>query len=226
MLGNSVVVVVVVVRTRPRAIPLAMISMRKSTHGFPLLSRDKYGAPLGGPLGRRSSAIKRRQQLFKTHFLSIAHQLNTYFINVGRELSDKLPTTNENVNQYIKRSFQDRFTFRSILAHEVYDLIMGINLNKSTIGISKKCIKLASSHISEWLTSIFNQSLQQGVVPDILKISKVTPIDKGGEITDPANYCPVSTLSTFTQIFEKFIYNQLINYIENHKIIFQFQFFV
>jgi len=103
---------------------------------------------------------------------------------------------------------------------------MGINLNKSTIGISKKCIKLASSHISEWLTSIFNQSLQQGVVPDILKISKVTPIDKGGEITDPANYCPVSTLSTFTQIFEKFIYNQLINYIENHKIIFQFQFFV
>ena len=27
--------VVVVVRTRPRAIPLAMITMRKSTHGFP-----------------------------------------------------------------------------------------------------------------------------------------------------------------------------------------------
>jgi len=56
MLGNSVVVVVVV-RTRPRAIPLAMITMRKSTYGFPLLSRDKYGALLGGPLGRRSSAI-------------------------------------------------------------------------------------------------------------------------------------------------------------------------
>ena len=57
MLGNSVVVVVVVVHTRPRAIPLAMITMRKSTHGFPLHSRDKYGAPLGGPWGRRSSAI-------------------------------------------------------------------------------------------------------------------------------------------------------------------------
>ena len=56
MLGNSVVVVVVVVRTRPRAIPLAMITMRKSTHGFPFLSHDEYGAPLGGS-GRRSSAI-------------------------------------------------------------------------------------------------------------------------------------------------------------------------
>ena len=59
MFGDSVVVVVAaVVRTRPRAIPLAMITMRKSTHGFPSVSPIwvAYGAPLGGP--RRSSAIK------------------------------------------------------------------------------------------------------------------------------------------------------------------------
>ena len=60
MLRDSVVVVVVVVRTRPRAIPLAMITMRKSAHGFPFVSPIwvAYGAPLGGPSGRRSSAIR------------------------------------------------------------------------------------------------------------------------------------------------------------------------
>ena len=47
-LGNSAVVVVV--RTRPRAIPLAMITI-KSTHGFPSLSHDQDEAPLGGPFG-------------------------------------------------------------------------------------------------------------------------------------------------------------------------------
>ena len=47
---------VVVVRTRPRAIPLAMITISKILHGFPFLSHDDYGAPLGGPSGRRSSA--------------------------------------------------------------------------------------------------------------------------------------------------------------------------
>jgi len=57
MLRDSVAAVVVVVRTRPRAIPLAMITMRKSTHGFLFLSHDNYGAPLGGPSGHRSSAI-------------------------------------------------------------------------------------------------------------------------------------------------------------------------
>ena len=51
--------VVVVVRTRPRAIPLAMITMRKSTHGFPFVSHiwDAYGAPLGGSASRRGSAM-------------------------------------------------------------------------------------------------------------------------------------------------------------------------
>ena len=49
----------VVVRTRPRAIPLTMITIRKILHGFPFLSHDDYGAPLGGPSGRRSSAINR-----------------------------------------------------------------------------------------------------------------------------------------------------------------------
>ena len=55
MLRDSVVVVC----TRPRAIPLAVITMRKSTHGFPFVSHiwDAYGAPLGGPSSRRSSAI-------------------------------------------------------------------------------------------------------------------------------------------------------------------------
>ena len=51
--------VVVVVRTRPRAIPLAMITMRKSTHGFPFVSHiwDAYGAPLGGPSELRYNCL-------------------------------------------------------------------------------------------------------------------------------------------------------------------------
>ena len=59
MLRDSVAAVV---RTRQRAIPLAMITMRKLTHGFPFVSHVwvAYGAPLGGPSGRRSSAKTNR----------------------------------------------------------------------------------------------------------------------------------------------------------------------
>ena len=43
MLHDSIVVVVAVVHMRPRAMPLAMITMGKSTHGFPFLSYMSMG---------------------------------------------------------------------------------------------------------------------------------------------------------------------------------------
>ena len=46
MLRDSVTAVVVVVRTRPRAVPLAMITVRKSTHGFLFLSYMSTGLRL------------------------------------------------------------------------------------------------------------------------------------------------------------------------------------
>ena len=53
--------VVVVVRTRPREITLAMITMRKSIHGFPLFSHMDMGLrcatlrAAGAPLRSRES---------------------------------------------------------------------------------------------------------------------------------------------------------------------------
>ena len=47
MLRDSVVAVVVaIVRIHPRAIPLAMITIRKLTHGFPFLSHMSMGLRL------------------------------------------------------------------------------------------------------------------------------------------------------------------------------------
>ena len=43
MLSDSASVVVAVVRTRPQAMPLAVITMKKSTHGFSFLY--EFGAP-------------------------------------------------------------------------------------------------------------------------------------------------------------------------------------
>ena len=47
----------VFLRTRPGAIPPAMITMTESINGFRFLSYIEYGAPLGDPSCRRSSAI-------------------------------------------------------------------------------------------------------------------------------------------------------------------------
>ena len=47
---------------------------------------------------------------------------------------------------------------------------------------------------------------------------------KSGDATHPANYRPISTLSSFRKVFEKLVYNQLYNFLEKYCILYQYQF--
>ena len=83
-----------------------------------------------------------------TDKVSIVRQLINYYINVGRNSADTLPSNDSDLTHYITRSFQSSFLFRGICTQEVYDTIMNINLRKSTNGIPRLCLKLAYNHIS------------------------------------------------------------------------------
>jgi len=81
----------VVVRTRPRATSLAMITMRKSTHGFPLLY--EYGAPLGG---RQSCAFKYALRTYTT-----ALKLALVLSHVGAWKKTCLAKIKQNFSKYV-----------------------------------------------------------------------------------------------------------------------------
>ena len=81
----------------------------------------------------------------------------------------------------------------------VCQLFSELNVNKSSLDISNKMIKLASRALSIPFAYIFNQSISTGIVPNALKISKVTPVYKKGVMTDPNNYRPIATLSPFSK---------------------------
>jgi len=68
MFRDSVVVVgAPVVRTRPRAIPLAMITMRKSTHGFPFLSNMSMGLRLAAFRAAEAPLLRRLHRVIIYH---------------------------------------------------------------------------------------------------------------------------------------------------------------
>ena len=50
---------------------------------------------------------------------------------------------------------------------------------------------------------------------DSLKLSDITPVYKKREPSDKANYRPVSVLPLLSKVFEKIIYDQLYEYLEN-----------
>jgi hypothetical protein len=55
----------------------------------------------------------------------------------------------------------------------------------------------------EPLLHIYNLSLNTGEVPDKLKIAKVIPIYKKGDICQTSNYRPISLLNIFEKLLKK-----------------------
>ena len=133
------------------------------------------------------------------------------------KLAAQLPNHNISPPNFIRRRFQNSFMFRGIYNHVIDDALIGLKLNKSfKVHPPSAFIKLACNFISEPLNRLFNLSLSRGIVPNFSS----QPVDKGGEITDPTNFRPISTLSAFTQMFEKLVYKQLISYFEKIDILF------
>ena len=88
-----------------------------------------------------------------------------------------------------------------------------------SVSIPIKLLKLIPDLILVSLCNI-NVSFNTGVFPNLLKIVKVIPIQKGGSTQDMNNYCPISWLS----IFEKLMHEKLDNFMEEYNILYHKQF--
>ena len=94
--------------------------------------------------------------------------------------------------------------------------------NKCSSGydlISNKILKYIKNKISNSLTLITNQMLKTGNFPDQLKVSKVIPLYKKGDINTLTNYRPISLLPTLWKILERIIYNQLYSHFANNNLL-------
>ena len=99
--------------------------------------------------------------------------------------------------------------------------------NKSSYGydcISNLLLKRAKNELIKPLTLIINQTINTGIFPEQLKISKVKPLFKKGDSTLFSNYRPISLLPSISKIFEYVIFKQLITYLNTNNLLFPQQF--
>ena len=157
--------------------------------------------------------------------IDIAEQLNTYFLNVGPSLASKLDAdTSISPTQYINCFPSSSFALSQVTETQVFTLFAGLDENKSYINIPNKFIKLAADHLAMPFSKIYNESIVTGNVPDAFKVSRITPIFKNGSACEPGNYRPIAVISSFSKVFEKLVYDQLISFLEKHNILFEYQF--
>ena len=99
-----------------------------------------------------------------------------------------------------------------------------LKLVKDMDKISCKLMKETIAHIALPLAHIINQSFLTGVVPGQMKLAKVIPVFKSGDKHTFNNYRPISILPAFSKLLEKVMAMKLMNYLEQHKLIYAHQY--
>lgn len=155
----------------------------------------------------------------------ICNIFNNYFVNLVKNTSTGSAThtaknINNNSNSFVQ-NIKSKFSLRPVEPKEVEKVISSFK-NKLSTGydeIPVTVLKAAKYHLSPVLTHLINSSFISGYFPIELKISKIIPIHKKNDLTDIANYRPISLLPSISKIYEKIVYNQLVTYLENHELI-------
>ena len=157
----------------------------------------------------------------------MTNYINDFFVNIGKSLSDAIPTNSGNTHAtHFLTSKLNSIFLQPITSFEIKSLIADLNVRKGvpTHSIPIKFIKLATDVLSPFLARLFNLCIVQGCFPKALKVSEVVPVYKGGSKTKATNHRPIALLSPFSKLFEKTIYSRINHFFTSNHLFFCNQF--
>ena len=87
--------------------------------------------------------------------------------------------------------------------------------------ISMNTLMKIKSSTQPLILNLINKIIKTGIFPKILKISRIIPIKKGGQLNklDPSSYRPVNLISPISKIIEKVWVHQINQHLIKNKII-------
>ena len=204
--------------------------------------KDKYYRKLldntNNNVKQKWSAIRQiiNRKKVEEHICKIPNDiLGKHYENVAPDLAEKLPKlarddipSTSKVSCKHETRFNPQFEFNVTTDREIYELILKLNTNKGPgiDNLDAKTLKSIAHIISPHLAILFNQCINEGVYPQCLKIAKCIPVFKGSPLDTSCavNYRPISILTAINKTFERILHDQLSKYLEEHKLLPDFQY--
>ena len=122
--------------------------------------------------------------------------MNHYYINVASSLAEKIPKPNSKFQDFLKNPNVHSLYLTEIEPYEINDIVKELGSNKAgdIYGNTGNLVKFGGPVLIQIMHLLFNKSLDQGIFPSVLKVSKILPIHKGDSIFEMSNYRPISLL--------------------------------
>jgi hypothetical protein len=167
----------------------------------------------------------------------VCNIFNNFFRNIGSEIGqpeDNQKPLNEILNNYkhhesikmikenIKGNLNDqRFIFKFVSEHEVRKAIQSLSVKKAAgyDEIPAQFIKKIAIKLVKPLTMLINESIRTNTFPDQMKQANITPLFKKKDKLNKDNYRSVNLLPILSKVFERILYNQIYEFVEEkfHK---------
>ena len=167
----------------------------------------------------------REKNIFHTKRESIANALNRQYIrNVGRLVENMEQSPIDPLIKYKKSICPPKttFTFEKISMSDLRKIVSKMK-GTGSMGvddISLKSIKQAQRELEPLLLHLINRSIATTTFPDVLKISKVVPIQKVGK--DPTlaeGWRPVNILTAVSKVMERVFLHQMSKHMEQNELV-------
>ena len=155
----------------------------------------------------------------------IAEEFNSFFVNIGTSISE-LIEPGHNYEQFMKPNINKSIYLTPTDPTEIITIANSMKPKTSSgnDNISNKLMISIIDYISEPVSYLVNLSFANGIVPTNMKVAKIIPIYKAGEVSSINNYRPISLLPTLSKLLEKLMFNRLINFIDVNSILYEHQY--
>ena len=111
-------------------------------------------------------------------------------------------------------AIKQKFSFKPVTVKDIENVIKNIPTNKVTGGEIPLNVLKQSGYTYEMLRDCINDFL--GWFLDSLRLGNITPVHKKDEPTHKENYRPVRILPLLLKFFERLIYDQVNEYLEQY----------
>ena len=158
----------------------------------------------------------------------IANELGHFFAEIGSKLASKTATPKTKINDYIGKIQNNEKSLYLYPTNEpeIRKLLRELP-NKTSAGhdgISNISLKALGKSLGKPLQIVFNNSLKEGVVPNLMKLADVVPLYKSKAQDVPTNYRPISLLITISKLLEKIVYKRTYGFLEKYHILYKSQY--
>jgi hypothetical protein len=159
----------------------------------------------------------------------VASAFEDYFSNVALNTTQCLQSSSPQAHSLLCANIKkckNMFEFEFVDSEKIVKTFKSLNLKKTEDlwGTSVAVISHIIEVIAPYLALIYNNSVSEGVFPDLMKCSKVIPLFKSGESSDLTNYRPISILPVLSKVYEKLMLNSLLSHFNRQRLLTSNQF--